>query len=252
MTINHTPAQAVAAAFLHPRLPEGVDERFVGFGVMGLPFSSGHYLALRHFPATSFAPSYRSVWHRDPQGRWVFYATTPAERSCSRYFSTATAGPAVQCDIDVTWSDPWTLHVTVPGLLRWTVGMRATAVTTMLTRLGSRLPERVWASPVAVATIGRVAGTSLRAGRIRLAGTAPNGQRFRLAPRMMWEVAESRAFVRGANIGVPHPLATQATLGDFRLPQRGVCVVGSGHFDSFDHAKHRPAGDTVSDCPITG
>ena len=33
------------------------DERVVAFGVMGLPFAGGHYLAFRDFPATSFSPS---------------------------------------------------------------------------------------------------------------------------------------------------------------------------------------------------
>ncbi len=46
-------------------LPEGVDERFSGYGVMGLPFASGHILALRRFPASSVGPAYTSVWHRD-------------------------------------------------------------------------------------------------------------------------------------------------------------------------------------------
>jgi hypothetical protein len=39
-------------------------ERFAGYGVMGLPFRSGHYLALRHFPASSIGPGFRAVWHR--------------------------------------------------------------------------------------------------------------------------------------------------------------------------------------------
>ena len=38
-------------------LPSGDDERVVGFGVMGLLFAGGHYLAFRDFPATSFSPS---------------------------------------------------------------------------------------------------------------------------------------------------------------------------------------------------
>ena len=58
-------------------LPVGDDERVVGFGVMGLPFASGHYLAFRDFPSTSFSPGYLSVWHRTPDGVWTFYATTP-------------------------------------------------------------------------------------------------------------------------------------------------------------------------------
>ena len=57
---------------------------------MGLPFASGHYLAFRDFPASSFSPAYLSVWHRDPGGDWTFYATTPGPQSCSRYFSSAT------------------------------------------------------------------------------------------------------------------------------------------------------------------
>ena len=78
---DNTPAAVVAALNDRPELPAGDDERFVGFGVMGLPFASGHYLGLRQFPTATFAPAYASVWHRDPAGRWTFYATTPGEQS---------------------------------------------------------------------------------------------------------------------------------------------------------------------------
>jgi len=56
MTAFATP-QAGAAATKLMDLPSGDDERVVGFGVMGLPFAGGHYLAFRDFPATSFSPS---------------------------------------------------------------------------------------------------------------------------------------------------------------------------------------------------
>ena len=49
--------QAAAAATKDLDLPSGDDERVVGFGVMGLLFAGGHYLAFRDFPATSFSPS---------------------------------------------------------------------------------------------------------------------------------------------------------------------------------------------------
>ncbi len=49
--------QAGATASKLMDLPSGDDERVVGFGVMGLPFAGGHYLAFRDFPATSFSPS---------------------------------------------------------------------------------------------------------------------------------------------------------------------------------------------------
>jgi hypothetical protein len=53
-------------------LPAGGGERFAGYGVMGLPFRSGHVLAMRRFPASSIGPACTSVWHRSPDGRWVF------------------------------------------------------------------------------------------------------------------------------------------------------------------------------------
>ncbi len=243
--MTHTPLEAATAVLDHPVLPHGDDERFVGFGVMGFPFASGHYLALRHFPATTFSPGYRSVWHRGPDGVWTFYATTPGQQSCARYFSAATPRDAVQCGIDVAWVDPWTLFVSIDGLLEWTVDIRAGAMTRVVSALGRALPERVWTDRTALRLISRSAGAMLRAGTIQLAGTAPNGQHFMIAPRQVW-LADGRATLRGVDLGAPGPLGEQAELGDFRPPQRGIFVVGSGHFDVYDPARHQAAERTRS------
>ncbi len=72
-----------------PTLPAVPGERFSGYGVMGLPFRSGHILGLRRFSASSIGPGYRSVWHRAPSGRWTFYQDQPAELACTRYFGAA-------------------------------------------------------------------------------------------------------------------------------------------------------------------
>ena len=75
MTTIQNPRTAAAEVARTPILPSGADETVTGFGVMGLPFASGHYLALRDFPAASFLPGssgYRSVWHRSPAGAWTF------------------------------------------------------------------------------------------------------------------------------------------------------------------------------------
>jgi hypothetical protein len=74
-----------------PGLPAGDEERFAGYGIMGLPFMSGHVLAMRRFPASSIGPAYTSIWHRDPAGRWVFWQDQPAELACPRHFSAAIA-----------------------------------------------------------------------------------------------------------------------------------------------------------------
>ena len=41
---------------------------------MGLPFASGHVLALRVWPEVSFADPYLAVWHRAPAGRWTIWS----------------------------------------------------------------------------------------------------------------------------------------------------------------------------------
>jgi len=245
MRTTVTPRAAVDAITVHPVLPAGTDERVAGFGVMGLPFRTGHYLAFRHFPASSFSPAYGSVWHRDPAGTWTFYATTPAELSCSRYFSSATTVPAVQCDIAMTWTGPWSLAITIPGLLEWTVDMTDTPATRTMSRLGRSLPERAWSSRAVLAGMGRVAGPLLAAGQIRLAGTAPNGQGFRIAPRQMWAVRRSTAVLGGVDLGDVAPLAEQSRLAGFRLPQRGICVIGSARFEVFDPTRHRAGTQTA-------
>jgi hypothetical protein len=233
--------QAAAAATATQSLPDGDGERVVGFGVMGLPFTSGHYLAFRDFPTTSFSPAYLSVWHRTPDGVWTFYATTPGEASCSRYFSSATTVDPVICDITSTWTTPWTLTIAIPGVLHWRVDITTTAATRVLTAVGTRLPARTWTNRGALEVLGRSVGPVLRAGSIRLAGTASNGQQFRIGPKRVWLVADSTATVHGHDLGPTGPLPSQARLADFRLPQRGMCVVGQGVFDPFDARRHRDA-----------
>jgi hypothetical protein len=132
MRDGQAPRGFAAASIKTPGLPGGTEERFAGYGVMGLPFRSGHYLALRHFPASSIGPGFRAVWHRDPHRRWTFYADAPAEVSCARYFGATTPGGAERVPIDVTWTGPRSLRVTVPDVLAWEVHLAATAATRLL------------------------------------------------------------------------------------------------------------------------
>ena len=180
MTRLHSPRDADLAVVRNPVLPNGDDERFVGAGVMGLPFASGHYLALRHFPATSLGPRFRAVWHRDPAGAWTFHSTAPAQLSCARYFSSATTNDAVQCDIDVTWLSAWSMHVRVDGLLDWQVDMRSTPATRLMSTVGAPLPDWAWTNRALLATLGRTAGPLLRVGHgaeNQPTGSVPNGPR---------------------------------------------------------------------------
>jgi hypothetical protein len=225
----------------HPTLPPGDDERFVGFGIMGLPFANGHYLAMRHMPATSFAPPYVSVWHRDPSCNWTFYATTPGPQSCARYFGTASANDAVQCDIDVTWTEPWALRIEIPGVLGWSIDLQQSRATRVMSRIGGRLSDNAWTEPRVSRRLSRIASRTLGVGDVRLTGRAPNGQCYAMAPKQMWLVADSHAQLHGRDLGPTGPLLRQARLGDFRMPQRGIAMVGSGHFETFDPNRHLSA-----------
>ena len=192
----------------------------------------------RRHTATTYSPPYVSVWHRDPSCNWTFYATTPGQQSCARYFSSATPNDAVQCDIDVTWTGPQTFRVEIPGRLQWTVELQAVPATRLMGKIGARLPESAWTDPTKLRRLSRVARRLLDVGDIRLTGRAPNGQCYTMAPAQLWVVADSQAVLNGRDLGPSGPLLRQARLGDFRMPQRGIGMVGSGHFETFDPDRH--------------
>lgn len=197
---------------------------------MGLPFQTGHVLALRRFPASSIGPGYRSVWHRDPRGRWTFYQDQPAELAGTRYFGSK-VDEVREGPIRIDWTGPRQFRVHAgDGELEWTVDLGSTTVTRIFNGVGSALPARVWRSRPLLHVMSRVAGTTLGAGRVRLTGLAPNGQRFMANPLTMWVATNSSATVSGIDLGKMGPTPNQAHLRDFALPQRGMFVVGRAYF----------------------
>lgn len=221
-------------------LPPGTDERFSGYGVMGLPFASGHCLALRHFPVSSLGDGYDSVWHRDPSGSWVIDSSVAPDLSCARYFGSALEDAEID-DISVTWTGPSAFTVEVRDKIEWEVELGRSVATAAMTRLGQLMPAGWWRRPKVLSAMSRVARPALGVGRVRLAGTTSNGQQFQANPRMLWTVKRSRALIDGTDIGPPGPLPEQASLGDFWIPQRGIFVVGESYFEPYDPARHSAA-----------
>ncbi|RVW09130.1 hypothetical protein EGT67_13345 [Prescottella agglutinans] len=213
-----------------PDLPPGDEfERFAGYAVMGVPFATGHYLALRHFPASSIGPGYDSVWHRDPAGRWVMYISAAPESSCPRYFGRALAESRT-ADITITWTGPNSFGVTVDDTIDWSMTLARSLATRAMTAAGSLLPAALWRNDRVLTLMSRVAGPLLGVGRIGLTGETPSGHSFRANPRRLWAVERSRATVDGVDVGPPGPLPEQARLGGFWLPQRGVFAIGETYF----------------------
>jgi hypothetical protein len=222
----------VSEAEKNPSLPPGDEERFSGYAVMSVPFSSGHVLGLRRFPVTSVGPGYTSVWLRDPAGAWTIYTTVPADVSCPRYFGGALESTSIH-DIHVTWKDGRSFTVTIADdiQLEWMVRLGATRMTRLMSRIAHSLPPAFWRSAPFLTMMGAVAGPALRAGRIGMTGRTPNTQRFKASPRRMWVVDSSTASLAGNDLGAMTALPQQERLGDFWMPQRGIFMIGGAAFD---------------------
>jgi hypothetical protein len=220
-------------------LPAGPSERFSGYGVIGLPFASGHVLGLRRFPASSVGRGYTSVWHRDPGGRWTFYLDAPPQQACPRYFGSAIA-EALVCAIDVRWSGAHRFTITILDDvdLWWDVELAGTAATRLVNAVSGALPESLVRDARFLKVMGSAAGVMLRAGHVGFAGRAPNRQLFVNSPRLIWSVRASTASLKREALGCIGPLDRQARLGDFWIPQRGIFTVGDTSFEPFDDARH--------------
>jgi hypothetical protein len=228
-----SPRDRVSELEASPRLPSGTNERFAGYGVMGLPFRSGHLLAMRRFPASSIGPAYRSVWHRDPRGRWTFFQDVAPNVACTRYFGAA-VDEIVNARIDIAWSGPSELSITVVGdghRLDWRMCLTTSKATRLMNALGSVLPEPWWRSERFLAAMSRLIPPILHTGKLRLAGVAPNGQRFIVNPSLTWLIADAEATLDQADLGDPGSAPVQGSLGDFRIPQRGLFAIGRAFFE---------------------
>jgi hypothetical protein len=215
-------------------------EQFHGYAVVGVPFRSGHILAMRRFPVSSVGPGYTSVWHRDPAGRWVIYQDQEPRYTCPRAF-----GPQIDdaptVPIAVEWmdSDRFAIDIVTEGTrLHWEIRLSENAVTRALNAAASILPRFLRHRPVPLAVIGRAAGSLLRAGRVRLTGTVPSRQDFFADLRRIWLIEGSTAVIDGVDLGEPGPLSEQAHLADFWLPQRGLFAIGGSFFELYDPARH--------------
>jgi hypothetical protein len=205
-------------------VPAGEGDRFAGYAVIGLPFASGHVLSLRRFPASSVGPGYTSVWHRNPDGYWTFYSTVAPEQGCSRYFGNEVEKDVVM-PIQIEWLGAAQFLVVAGSAITWEVTLAESRVSRAMNTAARLVPESWWRKPSLLSAMGAASRFVLGTGRINLTGRTPNGHEFVANPRQVWPVNGSRAITRGVDAGAPGPLAEQARLRDFLIPQRGVFAV---------------------------
>ena len=218
-----------------------------GWGVFGLPFDSGHVLALRVFPQSSFGP-YRTLWHRDPEGRWSIHVDGGrVEHACPRYYAPACeyVGTA---RIDLGWTGPRTLHVTLDQpSLEWTVTVERSPLMALLNPVSAALPLASW-RPRALVRARELLARALGMGRLQMAGVMPSGHRGLLMPQRMYLVDRSTAVLDGKDLGRPTRLPANPDIGGVPLPARGVLAIGQGMWpvrdpEEFDLARREARAD---------
>lgn len=221
-----------------PLLPGGSEERFAGYGVMGLPFASGHLLAFRRMTASSIGPPYTTVWHRDPFGRWMFFTDVEPDLSCPRFFGGA-LDEVVRGEIELSWDGPYELSLRIPETrLQWGVRLSSDLWTRGMSTGGRMVPGALWRNERFLSALGPAGGRLLGLGNMALTGALPNHQRFWAAPRSLWRVEASAAILDGRDLGDMAPLKEQARLGDLWIPNDGIFAVGEARFEGFDPRVH--------------
>lgn len=222
-------------------------EHVKGWGVMGLPFDSGHYLALRVFPENDFAP-YKTVWHRDPEGRWSIFVDGPRlDTACPRYY-----GPACthvgHAQIDLTWTGPMALRVTVDAArLEWTLDASETRLLRVLNPLSAGLPLWTWRPRALLRARELLAQRALGMGDIRMSGSMPSGHHGTLMPQRMYLIEDAAAVLDGVDLGHAAHVARTPDIGGFPLPARGVLAIGQAAWPILDHDEYaRTRNETLA------
>jgi hypothetical protein len=220
------------------RSPLAGFEYVKGFGVFGLPFDSGHVLALRVFPENDFGP-YVTLWHRTPDGAWtIFVDGARPETACPRYYGPATR-EVRRAKITLAWTGASALRVTMDDpKLEWSLSMSAPWHFRLMNAMGALLPRRLWLSPVMQRVFEWMARRVFGLGRVTLSGTMPSGHFGILMPKRMFPITVSTAVLDRVDMGTPTRGAENPTIGAVRLPARGVFAVGQGYFRILDPAEY--------------
>jgi hypothetical protein len=217
-------------------------EHVKGWGVFGLPFNSGHVLALRVFPESDFG-AYRTIWHRDPEGNWSIHVDGPRlDTACPRYYGPACAYTGFS-KIDLRWSGPASLHVSMETpALEWSFTASDTPALRALNTIGGWLPLGTW-RPGPLLRVREWVGGRLGMGHLTLSGTMPSGHWGILMPARMYFVNEATASLDGIDLGRPVRVKPNPMIGEVPMPARGVLAIGQAMWairdqDEFERTRH--------------
>jgi hypothetical protein len=219
------------------RAPWPGHEYVKGWGVFGLPFDSGHVLALRVFPDNDFGP-YRTLWHRAPSGEWSIYVDgARLDTACPRYYAAACERTGF-AHLTLDWTGPASLRVTMDSpALDWTLTASATPLLRLLNPVNAALPLASWRSQT-LQRAREAMARGLGMGRLKMSGVMPSGHTGTLMPKEMYFIDDSHATFDGADLGRPARLKENPRIGDVPLPARGILAVGGAVWHILDQAEY--------------
>lgn len=215
------------------------DHEYVrGYGIFGLPLSSGHVLALRVFPENDFAP-YVTIWHQTPEGEWsIYYDAVSPDIACPRYYGEAVKHTEA-AKISVEWKSGSVLNVRMNHpRLEWTVWLDEPQLMRIINAINNRMPFWTWKSPLLLRLREWMAGV-LGMGRIKLAGYMPSGHFGILMPRRMYFINRTQIKWEGADLGRPVFAKPNPKIGEVPLPARGVFAIGEAFWEILDANEYR-------------
>lgn len=212
-------------------------EHVRGYGVFGLPLTSGYTFALRVFPINDFAP-YVTVWQLDPAGDWTIYYQAPQPNvACPRYYGPA-ARYIIPANIDLKWCRPAELTIRLDQpQLEWTIWIEETPVMRLLNALSKRLPFWTWQRESLLKPREWIA-RQLGIGQMKLAGMMPSGHYGILMPQRMYFVNRSQVTLEGVDLGQPATVPFNPMIGEIPLPARGIFAIGQAHWEILDEAEY--------------
>jgi hypothetical protein len=218
-----------------------------GWGVFGLPFDSGHVLALRVFPQNSFGP-YVTVWHRDPSGSWTIFVDNPhVETACPRYYGNA-CDRVEEVDIALNWHNGRLTVTSSAVQLRWTIAPHATKFLRAMNAVAPRLPLWTWHTK-SLRRAREAVARKLGMGELEMAGVMPSGHYGILMPERMYFIDDSSATLEGVELGKPAIVEQNPTIGGVPLPARGVLAIGQAAWEIQDREEFDALQRAVASCP---
>lgn len=213
-------------------------EHVRGYGIFGLPLSTGHNLALRVFPENDFAP-YITIWHQTPAGKWtIYYDAIRPDIACPRYYGKA-VDHILPAKINLEWqsSSVLTIRMKKPKL-EWTVWMEEPRYLRLINSISKRMPFWTWKYDLLLKFREWMAEW-LRIGKIKLAGYMPSGHFGILMPQRMYFINRTQIQLEGDDLGQPVIVHPNPKIGDVPLPARGIFSIGEAYWNIMDFDEYQ-------------